>query len=165
MRWVNGEAAPAARRQSAKRKAAPIGGGCVNRGAATRKRTRIAPRPQGGEPPPMAADARNEAPRYYRIWERSPSGVLLVVFATPYSLLRRFAAGTGRFVRLGASRCEARARPCASRRHVRLAGYCASVRPAFRPVILRSPRQRQSNRVKNRIQISPKISKKTRDKI
>ena len=61
-------------------------------------------------------------------------GVLFGVLAPPYSLLRRFAAGTGGFLRLGAPRCGSRARPDALRRRVRFAGYCALVRPAVGPV-------------------------------
>ena len=57
-------------------------------------------------------------------------GVLFIVFASPCSLLRRFAAGTGGFLRLGAPRCGSRARPDATRRRVRLAGYYAAVIPA-----------------------------------
>ena len=47
-----------------RRKAAPIGGGRPNQAPATRQRTTAAPRPKGGEPPPTAADARNQTQRY-----------------------------------------------------------------------------------------------------
>ena len=48
----------------------------------------------------------------------------------PIRSLRRFAAGTGGFLRLGAPRCGARARPNALRRRVRAAEYCAAVKSA-----------------------------------
>ena len=109
----------------------PLGADRPNPDAATRKRIRAAPRPKGGEPPPTAADARvNGAAIIPYLANANYLSVLFSVFAPPCFLLRRFASGTGGFLRLGAPRCGSRARPGALRRRVRFAGYCATVIPA-----------------------------------
>ena len=98
-----------------------------------RKRIRDAPPPAGREPPALPADARNQAPRSYRIWRTPAVWAFYLSFSRRLiPPLRRFAAGTGGFLRLGAPRCGSRARPDASRRRVRFAGYCASVTGAER---------------------------------
>ncbi len=56
--------------------------------------------------------------------------VFTAVLAPSDSIFAPLRGGTGRFIRLGAPRCGARARSRAARRRVRCAGYCASVKSA-----------------------------------
>ncbi len=115
-----------------RRKAAPIGGGSRKPKRRNAKKTpqRATP-PEGREPPATPADARvNGAAIIPYLANANYLSVLFSIFAPPCFLLRRFAAGTGGFLRLGAPRCGSRARPNALRRRVRLAVYCASVIPA-----------------------------------